>query len=80
MSKYENTETIWLATNQEGEHPVLFIPIMFVFLVSVMAFCLIYFYKFQIYQEELAAVIEDQNYAKERERQGLELIVEQDEY
>ena len=67
VSKYENSQNIWFATNEEGERPVLFIPIMFIFLVSVMAICLYYFYWFQQYQEDLAAVITDHYMQKERE-------------
>ena len=46
-SKYENTGIIWFATNSQGEQPVLFVPVLFISLVSAMIVILYYFYNFQ---------------------------------
>ena len=78
VSKYDHTDIIWLATNEQGEYPVLFVPLTFLFLVGVMSLCLYYFFKFQEFQEELAGIIHDNEYTKEREEQGIELVVEKD--
>ena len=53
-SKYENTQIIWFATNPQGDHPLLVMPILFIGLCTVMGCCLYYFYHFQKAQEQLA--------------------------
>ena len=78
-SKYENTSIIWLATNSQGEQPVLFVPILFISLVSAMTICLYYFYAFQKSQEELAGEIHDKKMLKQREDAGLKIVVEKNE-
>ena len=56
--KYENTQIIWFATNSQGEHPLLVVPILFIGLCVVMGMCLYYFYHFQQAQEDLAEQID----------------------
>ena len=75
-SKYENTGIIWFATNSQGEQPVLFVPLLFISLVSVMVVCLYYFYSFQRAQEELAGAIFDKRILKERDEAGLKIVIE----
>ena len=75
VHKYDHADIIWFASNERGEYPMLIIPTTFLFLVGVMSMCLYYFYYFQEYQEELAGIIHDQNYERERKEQGLELVV-----
>lgn len=78
-SKYENTQIIWFATNSQGEQPLLIVPILFIGLCFIMVMCLYYFYKFQEYQEELAAAIEDSKMLKDRQDKGLAIVMEQDD-
>lgn len=78
-SKYENTSVIWFATNSQGEHPVLFVPIMFISLVSIMMLILYYFYKFQEAQEVLAGYIDDLKMLKYRKEKGMKLVVERNQ-
>ena len=72
VQKYENAQFIWFATNSQGEMPLLFVPFLFIGLVTVLSMCNYYFYKFQYYQEELAAAIDD------NQEKGGKVVMEQD--
>ena len=78
VSKYENAQFIWFATNSQGEMPLLVVPFLFIGLIFVLTMCLYYFYKFQYYQEKLAETIEDSRMQQDRHDKGLKVVIEQE--
>ena len=66
LHKYNHSDIIWFASNENGEYPMLYVPGTSLFLIGLMTTCLYFFYYFQESQEELAGIIHDQNYERER--------------